>query len=237
MTGRAERRYTAVPVEARGTDGSGMKVGGYAAVFNRVSQNLGGFVEQVGTGAFNDARSHGWPDVMARYNHDDNMLLGTTGGGTLTLSVDRQGLQYEVVVPQSRSDVYELVTRGDIRKSSFAFRVLPDGDEWATTDQGYPLRTVQNLQLIDVAPVNSPAYTDTTVKQRANFVLEEARGALESLAVKMEADLEEVRKLAAEDELRRFFIRTDTGGRMPPKPMSAAAAASIIAGRMADTGV
>ena len=235
MTGRAERRYTAVPVEARGTDGSGMKVGGYAAVFNRVSENLGGFVEQVGSGAFNDARSRGWPDVMARYNHDDNMLLGTTGGGTLSLSIDRQGLQYEVVVPQARADVYELVTRGDIRKSSFAFRVLPDGDDWAVTDQNYPLRTVQNLQLIDVAPVNSPAYTDTTAGQRSAFVLEEARGALESLALKMDAALEEVRRLAEEDELRRFFVRTDKGSRMPPKPMKVASAVQVLAGRMADS--
>ena len=238
MTGRVERRYTAVPVEARGTDK--MKIGGYAARFNSESQNLGGFVEVVNPRAFNDSRFRGWPDVMARYNHDDNMLLGTTGSGTLTLSVDENGLVYEVQVQQSRADVYELVTRGDIRKSSFAFRVLPGEDEWSINEQSYPLRTLNTVQLVDVAPVNSPAYVDTTVGRRAQFVLEEARGALESLALKMDAALEDVRQLAEEDELRRFFIRTDKRGaavKPKPKPLSAAAAASIIAGRMADSGI
>jgi hypothetical protein len=232
MTGRVERRYTAVPVEARGSDGKAMKVGGYASVFNRESQNLGGFVEVVSSGAFNDSRSRGWPDVMARYNHDDNMLLGTTGGGTLSLSIDGQGLMYEVVVPQSRADVYELVTRGDVRKSSFAFRVLPEKDEWTISDQNYPLRTLLAVQLVDVAPVNSPAYVDTTAGKRSTFLLEEARGALESLAVKMDAAIEDVRALAAEDELRKFFVRTDKRG-PAAKPLTRSSAAAIIAARMA----
>ena len=233
MTGRAERRYTAVPVEAR-ADGATMKIGGYAAVFNRESQNLGGFVEVVSPGFFNDSKSRAWPDVMARYNHDDNMLLGTTGGGTLSLSTDGTGLNYDVVVPQARTDVYELVSRGDIRKSSFAFRVLPGGDEWGVNEQGYTLRTLNTGQLIDVAPVNSPAYVDTTAGKRAAFVLEEARGALESLADQMSVSEAEVRALAEADELRKFFVRTDNRGPAPkPKPMTRASAASIVAARMA----
>lgn len=236
MTGRAERRYTPVPVEARG-DGKVTKIGGYAAVFNRQSLNLGGFVEVVSPGFFNDSRSRGWPDVMARYNHDDNMLLGTTGGGTLSLSVDGQGLDFEVVVPNSRADVYELVTRGDVRKSSFAFRVFPNGDEWTMTDQNYPLRTLLSGQLIDVAPVNSPAYIDTTAGKRSQFVLEEARGALESLAAKMQASVDDVRALAEEDELRKFFVRTDNRGpaiKPKVKPLTRGSAASILASRLAD---
>src|SRR5215212_1160062 len=179
MTGRVERRYTPVPVEARGSSDKAPKIGGYASVFNRQSQNLGGFVEVVSPGFFNDSRMRGWPDVMARYNHDDNMLLGTTGGGTLSLSIDESGLMYDVIVPQARADVYELVSRSDIRKSSFAFRALED--DWTMTEQNYPLRTLMTGQLVDVAPVNSPAYVDTTASKRSKFVVEEARGALESL--------------------------------------------------------
>ena len=41
-----ERRYTLVPVELRANAGR-RAIGGYAAVFKRMSQNLGGFVEQV----------------------------------------------------------------------------------------------------------------------------------------------------------------------------------------------
>jgi HK97 family phage prohead protease len=232
-----ERRFNPVPVEVRG-DATTPKIGGYAAPFHRQSQNLGGFVEMYSRGFFNDSASRGWPDVMARYNHSDSMLLGTTGGGTLSLRIEDQGLFYEVVLPQSRMDVYELVSRGDVRKSSTAFRVLED--DWAVTDQNYPLRTLVTGQLVDVAPVNTPAYTDTTASKRAKFVLEEARGALESLARKMDAAVDDVLSLAQEDELRRFFIRTDKRGGPPPKPkpkpMKAAAAAAILASRLADSG-
>lgn len=232
-----ERRYVAVPVEARG-DTSAPKIGGYAAPFNRESQNLGGFVEVYRSTFFNDSAARGWPDVMARYNHDNNMLLGTTGGGTLSLRIDEQGLFYEVVVPQARSDVYELVSRGDVRKSSSAWRAMEE--EWTVTEQGYPLRNLMSGQLVDVAPVNLPAYTDTTATQRSKFVLEEARGGLESLAKKMSASFEEVRALAEEDGLRKFFIRTDKRG-TPVKPtlkaLSRSNAASILAARMVDSGV
>lgn len=226
-----ERRYTPLPVEARG-DGSTMKIGGYAAVFNRESQNLGGFVETINPGAFNDSRSRGWPDVMARYNHDDMWLLGTTAAGTLALNIDGTGLDYEVIPPSSRKDVYELVVRKDVRKSSFAFRTLED--DWSMSEQDYPLRRLLSVQLVDVAPVNTPAYTDTSAGKRAHVVLAEAAGALESLASKFSAPTDEVRALAEANELRRFFIRTDNRGpALASKPLTRSQAASMVAARMA----
>lgn len=196
-----ERRYTPVPVELRASK-ERRSIGGYAAVFNKESKNLGGFVERLDPEVFNASRGDGWPDVMARYNHDDNQLLGTIAGGTLRLSVDGTGLSYEVDPPASRVDILELVERGDVRKSSFAFRTIED--DWDTTDQGFPRRTLTKAQLVDVAPVNIPAYADTTA-------------GLRSLAEKFGAELEEVRKLADEDELRKFFIRTDRQGKPVPK--------------------
>ncbi|WP_328620718.1 HK97 family phage prohead protease [Streptomyces sp. NBC_00354] len=188
-----ERRFTKVPVELR-AQADRKTIGGYAAVFNRQSSNLGGFVEVVDPAAFNASRGDGWPDVIARYNHDDNMLLGSTGSGTLRIMVDGTGLDYEVDPPKARADILELVQRGDVRKSSFAFRTIED--EWGTTDQGFPMRTLLRVQLVDVAPVNTPAYPDSTA-------------GLRSLARHMDADFEEVRKLAEQDELRKFFVRTD----------------------------
>jgi len=189
----AERRFTSVRVEVRaGSDKP--TIGGYAAKFMRMSQNLGGFVEQIDRGFFNKSRGDGWPGVVARYNHDDNMLLGTSGAGTLRLGVDEIGLGYDIDMPASRGDVYELVQRGDVRQSSFAFIAFED--DWTTTDQGFPLRTLISGRLIDVAPVNTPAYEDTSV-------------GLRSLAAKFEAPLEEVRKLAEANELIKFFKRSD----------------------------
>lgn len=200
-----ERRFTVCRVELRA--GSEKRTfGGYAAKFNTESKNLGGFIEKIDPGFFNKSRGDGWPDVIARYNHDDNMLLGTTAAGTLRVSVDDVGLVYEVDPPQSREDVFELVQRGDVAKSSFAFQMFED--DWAASDQGFPMRTLLTGRLVDVAPVNIPAYDDTSV-------------GLRSLARKFEADVEEVRKLAADNALIKFFKRTD--GPAAPAKRSAAA--------------
>ncbi len=191
----SERRFTPGRVEVRAASEK-RTIGGYAAKFNKPSQNLGGFIEVISPSAFNDSRGRDWPDVLARYNHDDNMLLGTTSARTLRLDADGTGLLYEVDVPQSRGDVFELVQRGDVAKSSFAFRVVGDGDEWGLSDQNFPQRTLHSVQLVDVAPVNTPAYLDTDT-------------GLRSLAAKMQAPLDEVRSLAQANELKRFFIRSD----------------------------
>ncbi|MET9086157.1 HK97 family phage prohead protease [Streptomyces sp. NPDC004237] len=212
-----ERRYTngdTGKVEMRQSD----VIGGYAAAFNRLSRNLGGFIEVVDPVAFNQSRGDGWPDVIARYNHDDNQLLGTTAAGTLRMSLDSYGLAYDVTPPKAMAHVTELVQRGDVRKSSFAFRTVDD--EWSTTDQGYPLRRLTAVQLVDVAPVNSPAYVDTSA-------------GLRSLAAKFNADLEEVRAMAKDDELRRFFVRSDrpAAPKRSTKPgmFGPAAAAALLA--------
>ncbi len=197
-TSAAERRWTQVTVETRGKDTR--TIGGYAALFNRLSQNLGGFVEEVQRSAFSKSRGDGFPAVLARYNHDDNMLLGTSDARTLRLTVDETGLDYDVDLPASRADVHELVQRGDVRQSSFAFQTFED--DWSMTDQGFPKRSLVSVRLVDVAPVNIPAYLDTTVGKRDN-----SRGvALRSLAAKVQAPIEDV--IGAED-LRKFLQRSD----------------------------
>src|SRR5262249_9862297 len=80
---QAERRVTPAVVEIRTADGGASRIGGYAAVFGKLSRNLGGFVEMVGTTSFNQSRQLGWPGVICRLNHDRNQLLGTTEGRTL----------------------------------------------------------------------------------------------------------------------------------------------------------
>lgn len=212
-----ERRYTAGRVEIRLDENR--VFGGYAAKFSRPSRNLGGFVEVIDRGFFNKSAGDGWPDVIARYNHDDLHLLGTTAARTLRLSVDDTGLLYSVDPPASRQDVVELVERGDVTRSSFAFRMFED--DWALSDQGFPQRTLLQGQLVDVAPVNQPAYDDTSV------AMGRAMPALESLAVRFSAPLDEVRSLARSNELARFFKRTDSPA---PRNRSAAAAMAIVKG-------
>lgn len=215
MSKSSERRYTSWPVETRARD-NGKSIGGYAAVFNKPSQNLGGFVEEVDPSFFNDSRGKGWPNVVARYNHDDAYLLGTTAGSTLRLSVDGTGLDYEVNPPEARGDIVELVKRGDIRQSSFAF--VTHEDEWGVTDQNFPKRRLISGTLVDVAPVVSPAYLDTSAGMR-------------SLAVRVGADEAEIRSLAEQGELRKLFIRTDTPSTAKAKTFGPAAVARLLSRR------
>lgn len=166
MTKTEIRTGPAALVEFRATDTGPGHLSGYAAVFNRMSQNLGGFVEQVDPGAFTKTLADAGR-VMARYNHDNNYLLGTTDGGTLTLQADGTGLRYDVGLPDTQAgrDVAVLAQRGDLRHSSFAFETLDDN--WDVTPQGFPMRTLMAVRLIDVAPVNDPAYLDTSVGIRS----------------------------------------------------------------------
>lgn len=169
MARELERRNLVHPVELRaakdGQAGPGTLVG-YALKWNTLSQNLGGFVETVAPGAVDRTISDALR-VLCRYNHADAYLLGTTEAGTLTLTVDNTGLLYEDVLPDTSAgrDVAELARRGDLRYSSFAFYCIEE--EWGVTDQGFPLRTLLAVQLVDVAPVNSPAYMDSTVAMRS----------------------------------------------------------------------
>lgn len=211
-----ERRYTPGLLELRANseeNGASGSIGGYAAVFRKLSRSLGGFVEELNPSVFARSASDGWDGVICRYNHDDNILLGTTKGGTLTLSTDEYGLRYDCIPPNSRADIVELVERGDINKSSFAFRTVED--DWTMTDQGYPKRSLISVELVDVAPVVSPAYTDTTA-------------GLSSLARKFDADLDEVRSMAEDDELRKFFKRTDEKPRKPKTTLGPLARTQLL---------
>jgi HK97 family phage prohead protease len=144
-------------------DGKTPVISGYAAVFNSESRNLGGFVETIRPDAFNAVLAKN-PDVVGVYNHDKNFLLGRTGNGTMTLSVDAYGLRYHIVPPATRADVVESVTRGDVVGSSFAFAVSDGGDVWSRGVDGVRRREIRQIGLLDdVGPVVRPAYGASSV--------------------------------------------------------------------------
>lgn len=145
---------------------------GYAAVYNRLSLDLGGFKEEILPGAFDKIlnRQRGKSDVVALFNHDSNIVLGRTSSGTLELSTDDKGLRYVVTPPVSRADVLELIQRRDVRGSSFAFTVGKDGEAFRTGEDGKAVRQIREVSgLYDVGPVLVPAYpaTSATVAMRS----------------------------------------------------------------------
>jgi HK97 family phage prohead protease len=137
---------------------------GYASVFNTLSENLGGFREQIAPEAFNNVMGD---DVRALFNHDPNYVLGRTKSGTLSLGVDTTGLRYEFTPPDTTfaRDLTESLKRGDIDQSSFAFMV--EADEWDESGDT-PIRTITKVsRLLDVSPVTYPAYPDASVGLRS----------------------------------------------------------------------
>jgi uncharacterized protein len=184
-----ERRFIAQPVEVRGSGGQKRVVGGYAAVFNKRSQPLP-FTEIVTPTFFRDSQSNGFAGVVCRYNHSDLMLLGAVDSGTLRLNVDPFGLDYEVDLPECRSDVWELVQRKDLRNSSFAFQVTEDS--WGYDSDGNPVRSLISGRILDVAPVPRPAYPEATV-------------ALRSFSRHFGVPFEDVEEYAERNELRKFY--------------------------------
>lgn len=140
---------------------------GYAARFGKDSLLLGDFVERISPTAFEIVESRkdldGKPlETRCLFNHSPDHLLGRFPT-TMRLAVDEQGLRYECLLPESRSDLKELISRGDLRGSSFSFVVAEGGEKW-TTEEGRSIRTVTAIKsLLDCGPVTYPAYDSATV--------------------------------------------------------------------------
>jgi len=140
-------------------DGDKPTVVGYGAVFNSMSNDLGGFREFISPNAFEGRLED---DVRFLVNHDANLILARTTNGTLRLSVDEKGLRYEADMPNTSTarDLMELLKNGTISQSSFAFTV--EEDSWEVKD-GMNIRTIDKVsQLYDVSSVTYPAYNQAS---------------------------------------------------------------------------
>ena len=147
------------------------RISGYAALYGSETTIAGMFREVIQPGACRAAI--GRDDVRALYNHNPDYVLGRPKAGTLTLTEDKHGLKYDVVLPDTAwaRDLHVSIKRGDVSQSSFSFRVAQES--WV---QGaLPLRQIHDLELFDVSPVTYPAYEATSVSARGGSV--ELRGA------------------------------------------------------------
>ncbi len=141
------------------------KLRGYAAVFDTLSVDMGGWKERIKRGAFAKDLAAG-ADVRALWQHDPSYVLGRSKAGTLQLAEDIHGLRYVADPPDTQwaRDAVTTIKRGDVDQSSFAFRTLTD--DWNVED-GWLVRTVVEARLFDVSPVTYPAYEQTSVSARS----------------------------------------------------------------------
>ncbi len=162
---KTEKR--AMPFEMRmETAEDSARVIGAGAVYNKRSQDLGGFFEIIREGAFKRSLESGRV-IKSFVNHDPNQVLGTTESNPpLTITDDKRNMGYEVEIPDTSygKDLRENLKRGNIKGSSFQFRTIEDN--WYKDDKGETVREVISAELFEVGPVTDPAYLPTISELR-----------------------------------------------------------------------
>ncbi len=189
MTTEAERRTTGQKLartQLKRADGAGTGdsaesgpriIGGYGAVFYSAAdpgtqiELWTDTYERIMPGAFDRSIAEG-ADVVSLFNHDDNNVLGRTTSKSLALSVDAVGLLYGATEntkdPQWASTAAK-VERGDVTGASFMFFVRKQ--EWSleTLADGREIevRSILDVDLVEVGPVTFPWYPAATAGMRA----------------------------------------------------------------------
>ena len=180
----------------------GRSVSGYAVRFESESLNMG-FIEVIHRGAITN-ETIAESDIFALLNHNENVVLARSnhGTGSLTLSVDENGVFYQFEAPNTNhgDELLEHIKRGEISQSSFAFSVSPEdgAEKWTKREDGTILREIFKIaRLYDISPVYQPAYTATTCSQRALDKIEELNNMDNNEVKELTPEMEEIEMLKA----------------------------------------
>ena len=182
--------------------GDSRKIEGRSIVFNSLSQDLGGWKEEISPDAISDEIINA-SDILFLLNHSDSRgILGRKrkGSGSLSTEIREDGVYFSFDAPQTSlgDELLEYLRRGDITQCSFAFTV--DDDVWKEQEDGSYIRTIKKFHRIyDMSAVYTPAYTDTEVKC-ARFAEIKAQEAEEA-----KRKMEEMER-QKEQELNNYFL-------------------------------
>lgn len=168
---------------------------GYFAVFNQPYEVYPGWIETVAPGAFSRTLREG-KDVKVLWNHNTDLVLGSTENRTAHLSEDDVGLHGPVEINEEDQDAKNAiarVARGDVRGCSFGFEIRGMEESW---DENGTYRTrLTDVELFEVSPCTFPAYAQTSITARAKETLEDAKKKLVEAREKKRNDWrEEMRK-------------------------------------------
>lgn len=153
-----------------GLTGAGEGIGtmyGYAAVFDSEAviraPREGEFREVVAPGAFAATLGRGIGRVRVMYNHGMDPSVGTKPvGRPSVIREDATGLWVEVPIDDTSygRDIAASLRSGALDGMSFRFSVVRD--RWERPGGRLPLRTLLEVELHELGPVDWPAYLATT---------------------------------------------------------------------------
>lgn len=163
------RNYPMAGLEVRAASETDQtnRAAGYAAVFNSLSHDLGGFREVIAPGAFTRSladASSGALNIFALWAHNNAQPLGSTQSGKLVLNEDERGLAFELDTRRFTPAQIDSLTDGELRMS-FGFIVRQD--EWRKDNDGSIIRTLIDVELPEISFVINPAYPDTCAAKRS----------------------------------------------------------------------
>ncbi len=183
-------------VECRAGDGADPRVRGYATIYGKRYDILGGpegghggWTEVVHKGAA--ARSVANRDPVYLFFDHDGLPLAGTKDGSLTLASDDTGLLSDARLDAASPfamEIYRRVQRGLLDSMSFAFQVTrerwedEDGNE--ANPLSAPIRRIQQVKLFDTSVVSFPANPAAWVEANSaddGMTLSEARELLDAL--------------------------------------------------------
>ena len=162
------------------TETGDLILSGYFIKFDEVTELWPGYFEVIKREGVEKAIQNA--DIRALFNHDDSLVLGRTGNGTVTLGVDDIGLFGDIVInkedPQAIG-AYARVQRGDVVGCSFGF--IPIKINTEERDDGSYLDTILELEIFEVSPCTFPAYPQTEIAARQKDFESQQRANREAL--------------------------------------------------------
>lgn len=247
MNGDRElRMFEMDSLEVRaGNEGETKKLRGHGAVYNKLSEDLGGFKEMFLPSSLAETIKR--DDIRSLRDHTPSYILGRSKAGTLTLEEDERGIYFEVDIPDTSyaRDLMVSVERRDVTGCSIIFSVEgPKNERWFVDSKEVDAldafmamwdgkkhrveRHIVKARLYDIGPVTFPAYPQTEIKARSLMaVIGIDYNALSAALIKARRgealDEKEIKLLAGAGDKLRSYIPAEAeaeldGGQAPDVP-------------------
>ena len=136
-------------------------------MFNQEYRVCRGWVETIAPGAFSKWLAEK-RDTKVLWNHNPDIVLGSTANGTAALREDATGLWGAVQInlkDQDAVNAHARVERRDVTGCSFGFNISKMEESW-DEDGTYRTRILE-VELHEVSPCTFPAYGGTDINARA----------------------------------------------------------------------